>query len=65
MTYYDPSVGLTSCDTLHGPNELIVALSPGIMNNGGNPNSHPECLEPADEAGALCLRRRYLLWMSG
>jgi len=43
MTYYDPSVGLTSCGTLHGPNELIVALSTGMMNNGGNPNSNPKC----------------------
>jgi len=43
MTYYDPSVGLTSCGTLHGPNELIAALSSGMMNNGGNPNSNPKC----------------------
>lgn len=43
MTWYDPSVGPTSCGTLHGPNELIVALSPGMMNSVGNPNNNPRC----------------------
>jgi len=48
MSYYDPSVGLTSCGTRHGPDDFIVALSPGMMNNGGNPNSNPKCGKTID-----------------
>jgi len=43
MTYYDPSVAPSSCGTIHGPSELIAALSSGMMNYGGNPKSNPKC----------------------
>ena len=43
ITYYDISVGLTSCGTYGSNSENLVALAAGMMQNGGNPNNNPLC----------------------
>lgn len=43
ITFYDVTVGLTSCGKSFQNTDLVVALAPGVMQNGANPNSNPNC----------------------
>jgi hypothetical protein len=42
-TYYDVSVGATSCGGTYSNSQNVVALSLADMNNGANPNNNPLC----------------------
>lgn len=43
MTYYDVSVGLTSCGETGSNSDLLVAMNAPDMANGINPNLNPHC----------------------
>lgn len=43
MTYYDVSVGLTSCGTTGSNSQFLVAMNKPDMANGANPNLNPHC----------------------
>jgi hypothetical protein len=43
MTYYDVSVGLTSCGLTGSNSDLLVAMNAPDMANGVNPNNNPHC----------------------
>lgn len=43
ITYYDVSVGLSSCGLQGSNSQDLVAIAPGIMANGANPNANPKC----------------------
>lgn len=43
MTYYDVSVGLTSCGLTGSNSDFLVAMNKPDMANGVNPNNNPHC----------------------
>jgi hypothetical protein len=43
MTYYDVSVGLTSCGLTGSNSDFLVAMNAPDMANGVNPNNNPHC----------------------
>ncbi|QDS76308.1 hypothetical protein FKW77_002321 [Venturia effusa] len=43
MTYYDVSVGLTSCGLTGSNSDFLVAMNKPDMANGVNPNNNPNC----------------------
>jgi hypothetical protein len=43
LTYYDVSVGKTSCGGNYFNNQAVAALHPSQMPNVGNPNDSPSC----------------------
>ncbi|TLD18835.1 putative effector 10 [Venturia nashicola] len=48
MTYYDVSVGLTSCGLSGSNSDFLVAMNKADMANGANPNNNPHCNQYID-----------------